>query len=543
MIKKILLGMMLISLFQISCNSKPSLSAKPKLVVVLVVDQMPPDLLTRFDALYTGGFRWLIDHGTWFTNTHHEHGYTATGPGHFVIGSGRYPGPNGMMGNIFYDPILEKKVNCVEDPNAKVIENTGDARSYSRYTNTALSDWIKASDSLSKVYSIAGKDRSAVLMGGQKPDLAVYYNYDGQFITSDYYTNKNPKWLTNFNTNLDIASFKDSLWTRSLDTSLYLTYARPDFFDGEVDEYLTDPYSPTFPIGIDSSKEAKTYFMGRPWFERSILDLANVLVQAESLGQDEHSDLLFIGFSAMDWMIHDYGPFSQEIMDAMIKLDGYLGNFINRLDQEIGLENIQFILTADHGGLPLPEYLQEQGIEAGRYNKEEIEEAKEWIEDEIEERYGKDLFTRSGLQYFLNDENIKKAEVNPDSIVAIMKKYLLKIDGIAQVFTPNDVINGDQNNPIISRYMNMLHPIMSPDVFSIPEKNWVYRTFRGTSHGAPYDYDTHVPLLFSHENNACQENDTKIETVDIAPTIAKILNVAYPDLIDGKPILIDFKLD
>ena len=89
----------------------------------------------------------------------------------------------------------------------------------------------------------------------------------------------------------------------------------------------------------------------------------------------------------------------------------------------------------------------------------------------------------------------------------------------------------------------MLHPIMSPDVFSIPEKNWVYRTFRGTSHGAPYDYDTHVPLLFSHENNACQENDTKIETVDIAPTIAKILNVAYPDLIDGKPILIDFKLD
>ena len=94
---------------------------KPKLVVLLVVDQMRPDLLTRFDDLYKGGFKWLIDNGVWFTNTHHEHSYTDTGPGHTAIGYGQHPGKIGVIGNSFYDRDLKKNVNCVEDPKAKVV--------------------------------------------------------------------------------------------------------------------------------------------------------------------------------------------------------------------------------------------------------------------------------------------------------------------------------------------------------------------------------------------------------------------------------------
>ena len=118
MIRKTLGLLVFAVFFSFSCSSKPQ---QPKLVITLVVDQFRPDLLTRFDDLYTGGFRWLIDHGIWFTNTHHEHSYTATGPGHFAIGSGQYPGPVGVIGNSFYDRDMKKEVNCVEDPNAKVI--------------------------------------------------------------------------------------------------------------------------------------------------------------------------------------------------------------------------------------------------------------------------------------------------------------------------------------------------------------------------------------------------------------------------------------
>ena len=141
--KKILFGLVCVAaLNQTSCTAlKPS---SPSLVVMLVVDQMRPDLLTRVDDLYKGGFRWLMDHGIWFADTHHEHSYTATGPGHTAIGFGQYPGNVGVLGNSFYDRNLKKNVNCVEDPNAKVVgSKKGKARSASRYDTKGLGDWIK----------------------------------------------------------------------------------------------------------------------------------------------------------------------------------------------------------------------------------------------------------------------------------------------------------------------------------------------------------------------------------------------------------------
>ena len=190
--KKIAFGLVCaITLNFINCaggHSKP-----PTLVVLLVVDQMRPDLLTRFDDLYKGGFRWLIDHGIWFTNTHHEHSYTATGPGHTAIGFGQYPGKVGVIGNSFYDRSLKKNVNCVEDPKAKVVgSNRGLARSASRYDAKGLGDWIKLKHPRSKVISIGGKDRAACLLGGKNPDQAIYYNQLGEFISSDYYVDELP---------------------------------------------------------------------------------------------------------------------------------------------------------------------------------------------------------------------------------------------------------------------------------------------------------------------------------------------------------------
>ena len=221
------------------CTASPP--ATPKLVITLVVDQMRPDLLTRFDNLYTGGFRWLMDHGIWFTNTHHEHSYTATGPGHTAIGFGQYPGKIGMLGNSWYDRNLKKNVNCVEDPNAKVVGSTeGKARSFARYNTFGLGDWLKTEYPSSKVISIGGKDRAACLLGGKQPNLPLYYNRAGKFISSDHYVDELPDWATLFNQNLKAGSYKDSVWVKSLSDNLYLEYAREDHYLGEVDGYLMD---------------------------------------------------------------------------------------------------------------------------------------------------------------------------------------------------------------------------------------------------------------------------------------------------------------
>ena len=181
--KLILLGLVVLSFLLNSCTSKP----KTKLVVVLVADQMRPDHFSRFGELYKGGLKWLSDNGISFENAFHQHGYTATGPGHFTIGSGNYPGKSGVLGNSYYDRVLGRVVNCVEDPTARAVGGEGIGRSYVRYSTKTIGDILKESNSKSKVVSIAGKDRSAIMLAGQNPDLVLYYNNLDKFITSSFY--------------------------------------------------------------------------------------------------------------------------------------------------------------------------------------------------------------------------------------------------------------------------------------------------------------------------------------------------------------------
>ena len=524
-----------LAFFSYSCTNENH--ERPKLVITLVVDQMRPDLLTRFDDLYTGGFRWLMDHGVWYTNTHHEHSYTATGPGHTAIGFGQYPGKVGVLGNSFYDRNIKKKVNCVEDPDAKVIgADKGKARSFSRYNSTGLGDWVKGTFPHSKVISIGGKDRAGIILGGKDPDLPLYYNKAGSFISSDHYIDELPHWVSDFNKELNAASYKDSIWTKSLSDEVYLEYAREDFYIGESDNYSSEKYSPVFPIGFDSKDDPTVSIMGRPWFEREILELAKKAVENEGLGKREDPDLLFVGFSAMDWMIHDYGPHSQEIMDAFIKLDRYLGNFIDYIDEKVGLDNTVFVLTADHGGLPLPEYWVEKGESGGRINGKHIQEALTWIDDELEELFGKKLYHRDGGNFFLDKERIKKANISTDSIYKVVKKYLTNVEGIDDVIIKENVLDSEETDKLTLRLKNMIHAENSPEIFPLVTPGYIYMSPYGTSHGSPYDYDSHVPLLFSRGQFQSKEDPSPRATVDIAPTIAKYLDVIVPDFCDGNAI-------
>ena len=534
--KKLCIGFCFTFLFNfLSCSSGKH--EKPKLVIMLVVDQLRPDLLTRFDDLYVGGFRWLIDNGIWFTNTHHEHSYTATGPGHAAIGFGQYPGKIGVIGNSFYDRDLKKKVNCVEDPSAKVIGSShGYARSFSQYNSKGMGDWLKEKYPLSKVISIAGKDRSACMSGGKNPDLPLYYNYHGQFISSDYYVDSLPEWVKNFNEELNISSYADSLWKKSLKNDIYQKYSREDHFEGETDDYLNAVYSPVFPIGFDRDVNPEKKIMGRPWFERIVLELSKKAIQHESLGADSNPDFLAIGFSAMDWMIHDYGPYSQEVMDACIKLDKYLKGFIEYVDKIVGLNNVLFVLTSDHGGLPLPEYIMKNGGQAGRINKKHLQEALQWIDEECEERFSKKVYYRDDANFFLEMNTIKKLGVDPQIIYDMVAKYLTEVEGIDRVIIKEQILNSSDNDRITKRLKNMIHNHKSPEIFPIVNSGYLYRGPYGTSHGTPYDYDTHIPLIFSRKQFRAVQKNSSHATVDIASTIAKYLDISVPDYADGIPI-------
>ena len=532
--------------FSISCSSKP----KTKLVVFLVTDQMRPDHLSRFKNLYSGGFKWLVENSISFQNTFHQHGYTATGPGHFAIASGNHPGPAGVLGNSYYDRALGKVVNCVEDVKAKTIGGDGLARSFARYNNKMIGDILKSNNPKSKVISIAGKDRSAIMMGGKNPDLVLYYNNIDRFITSDYYVDTLPEYINEFNNDLRFETYRDSLWTKILPDSIYLKHSRLDNFTGEVDSYhmdhdsitktkiKTNNYKPVFPISFDHDKKPGAEILGTPWFDDKLVDLSKLILDEENLGTDDNPDLFFIGFSAMDYVIHNYGPFSQETMDYLIRLDIQLNELITHIDNTIGLEHVEFVLTSDHGGLPLPEFLPQLNLSGGRINRDNLREAYDWIEDEISEYYGENLFYKDFTNYYLFHEKLKKKKIEASDLENIIKKYLEMVDGVKAVHSKTEIISSKKTDNVSLRLKNMLHVEQSADVFVILEPGYLYRNPYGTSHGSPYDYDSHVPLLFVKEGRPKTEIKVQAETVDIAPTILNLLNIKTDYPFEGKVLKI-----
>jgi len=188
---------------------------KPRLVILIAVDQLAHHSYNHYLPIFRGGFKWLHDHGVIFDNAHHEHGYTSTGPGHFVLGSGLYPGPVGQIGNSWYDRENDRNIYCVEDPNAHALDIPAYSVSYDRVNGSTFGDWLKRVSPESKVYSVACKDRAAILMGGKQPDVAVWYNWRGDFTSTDYYFRKIPQWLHEFNARINMSSYRDSMWTRS----------------------------------------------------------------------------------------------------------------------------------------------------------------------------------------------------------------------------------------------------------------------------------------------------------------------------------------
>ena len=305
-----------------------------------------------------------MDNSLSFQNAFHQHGYTATGPGHFAIGSGMYPGPAGVLGNSYYDRELGKVVNCVEDPDALPVGGKGEGRSFSRYNNKAVGDFLKDVYPKSKVISVAGKDRSAIMLAGNNPDLVLYYNNIDRFITSDFYSDSLPSFIDNFNNKLNLQSYRDSLWTKVFPDSLYLKHSREDDFSGEIDWYrvqhdelnnkkiYSDEYEPTFPISFDKNHDPGQELMGTPWFDKVLIDLSKMIISEEEIGLDENPDIFFIGLSAMDYIIHNYGPFSQEAMDYFMRLDIQLDELFKHIDNEIGLEKqLRLVARLIKGGL------------------------------------------------------------------------------------------------------------------------------------------------------------------------------------------------
>ena len=506
---------------------------RPKLVIYISIDQMKAEYLDWYKAEFTGGFKRFLTQGAVFRNADLNYAPSETGPGHASLGTGAYPAHSGILSNEWLDPVSGAEDYCVQDSSAGPVDGEGGGVSPRNLVVSGLGDWWKQALPGSKVIAASVKDRAAILMSGQHPDCAFWYDRkSGHMISSSYYGHHLPDWAKSFNAEDWVQHNVPDAWTKLLPDSVYTKYG-PDEFKGEQE---TDG-STSFPHAYPRENK-KSLLPSGPFGDAMVLDFARAAVRAERLGQRGISDLLIMSLSSTDYVGHAYGGNSHEMIDQLIRLDRALGDFFADMENVVGKGNILFVLSADHAAMPIPEYLSSVKHVRGRrvLVQKEIYPRIDALDRELQ----KDLGIKAHIinEYaFLNYVAASRAGVDSIALERRVKEGLLRIGGIAGVYFRRDILDpANGTKALIGYYQRGYFPPRGRDFLMLPHKYYLFTTSStGTSHGTPYSYDTHVPMLFKGKGIKPVTIAAPAHTVDIAPTIARVVGIPFPKTVDGVP--------
>ncbi len=511
----------------------PSSANLPKLVLVLVLDQMRYDYLPRFNDLYKGGLRRMIDQGAVFTNARYRHTVTETGPGHSVILSGRHPSNSGIIANAWWDSLLHIRLNVVDDPVQTTLGGRGRGVSPVNFIGFTVGDMLKLKNPASHVVGASFKDRSAVLPAGHRGDAAYWFEADGNFVTSTYYMPKAPDWLGKWNAERLADTYAGKKWERLLtDETIYEKYAGRDDQRGEYDNRDI-----VFPHVLPGTPPAPAYYAGlrnTPFADEVLLSFVLQVMKSHSLGQDEAADILAVGFSATDTVGHRYGPQSQEIMDQLLRLDRVLDELFQNIDRTVGLANTLVVATADHGVTPLAEVLQAKGVDARRLTRADADTA---IRRTLQDKYPgvpliADLFMDVGL--YLDEDVIRKNNLDLHEVEETAKKAILATGWFEAAYTKADLIDRrGARDPDFQLYVNSFFAPRSANVTFMPKKEVTFST-NAAGHGTIHEDDRHVPIIFMGKGIKPGWYSEDCGPEDIAPTLGKILGLNYPKEFDAR---------
>jgi predicted AlkP superfamily pyrophosphatase or phosphodiesterase len=516
------------------------LANKPRLLLILTIDQARSEYMDRFRPIFTGGLKYILDKGVFFTDAHHHHAVTATGPGHASMATGLYPAHSGVIANQWYDRESGQRVNCVQDSDSPIIRpdsedassssSSSSGRSPRNLSATALPDWIKGRSPETKIFTASGKDRSAILTGGKSADAAFWYDgRTGQFVTSQYYMKEYPPWMKRFHERKIADSYFGKPWQPlPVDPSL-LEQLEIQALD-RGDYHWAFPH----PIGGASLTPTSSFYdslYSSPFLDSYLAELAKTIVDSESLGKDEHLDVLGLCFSSVDTVGHQYGPNSPEILDTFQRLDRSLGELFQFLDDRIGMEHVVIALGADHGALPLPEYLKLKGKEGKRFSTEDIT-CYQQAEAELDSRFGSEDWLLRGL--YLNYEAIGRRNLKRQEVETALANTLGRCSAVEKVWTRTELESTTEStDPYFEMYKHNFHPERSPDLFVQVKQFHLSRLRDGTTHGSPYPYDSHVPLVVVFPGIIPGSISERVYTVDLAPTVASLLGIPVPGELDG----------
>jgi predicted AlkP superfamily pyrophosphatase or phosphodiesterase len=523
-----------IALIQLAYSQVPkktTVSAKPKLIVGIVVDQMRNDYIYRYwDRYGNGGFKKLVNNGFYLRNAHFNYVPTYTGPGHSSIYTGTTPRTHGIIANEWYDKDSKEMLYCVDDKKVNSVGTLSEAgkRSPVSQISSTIGDELKiTSNGRSKVFGIALKDRSSILPAGHSADAAFWYDDStGYFVSSSWYVKELPQWLNDFNA----LNYPQTHLQKGWNTLKPIeTYTNSISDNNTYEKASNKKETPTFPYDYAAfiKKKSLGILKATPYGNTITKDLAIACLKSERLGKDEFPDILAISFSSPDIIAHSYGPRSVEMEDVYLRLDLDIEELIKTLDAEVGANNYVIFLTADHGGADVAAHLSDEQIPADLFKTKSFVKN---IKDYFQKNYSDStLFVNySNEQIFLDDAKLLK--LNKTEIEQRLCDHLLTINGIAEAY-PSIAIknNGFEKRDIRTLIQNGYNHKKSGNVAFVLNPAWMENSKTGTTHGAAYSYDTHVPLIFYGNGIKKGSSLNYYRITQIAPTISDLLKINYPN--------------
>lgn len=519
-------------------NQTTATMQRPKLVVGIVVDQMRWDYLYRYEKRYTeGGFKRMLREGFSCENTTLPYVPSVTAIGHTCIYTGSVPSIHGIAGNNFMKDGM--KVYCTDDKTVKPVGSTSEAGLMSprNLWVTTIGDEMKiASNGRAKAVGVSLKDRASILPAGHNPNGAFWFDdKTGNFITSSYYMDKLPKWVSSFNDKHYPEQYLSADWN-----TLYpkATYTESTADENEYENGIREGVKATLPLRLSGlfKKYGYSIIRNTPFGNSLTLDIAKAAVEGEELGSDEETDLLAISCSCTDYIGHQVGTHAIETEDTYLRLDKALADFLSYLDQKVGKGNYLVFLTADHGAMNNARFLQDRRIPAGSWDsKATAQKLRKALSKEYPQA-GDFIKTVMNYQVFLNQNVIQSNHLDEtkikQSVVSILKQdpdvlYACDMEKMSTASIPDEVK---------TRIINGYNRERSGSVAIVLKPNFYDHGMKGTDHGTWNPYDTHIPLVFM--GWGIQHGSTTRPTfmTDIAPTIAALLHIQAPNGNVGQPI-------
>jgi predicted AlkP superfamily pyrophosphatase or phosphodiesterase len=526
---------------RLPAGAKPGLAGRPKLVVLIVVDQMRADYLERYAANFHDGFRRLMKDGAWFTNAAYPYAKTVTCAGHSTVATGDFPSTHGMINNTWWDRTTGKLVTCTGDPKSSLIVY-GAAAAGAAGAKVGESDWqmkapsfaeqLRAQSRGSRIVAISLKARAAISMAGHGADSVTWLNGENWATSTAYAHSPRPEIEAYVKSHPIKADFGKEL------------SVRPDGH-GTTTELPAAIGADLTPDGLRSTiKYWKDYtydeWEASPLSDAYLEKLAEAEIEGLKLGHGKGTDFLAISFSALDIVGHAKGPDSFDVEDVLFYLDATLGELFDELDRNVGKGNYVVALTGDHGVARVPEVAAKDGVDAGRADVGELTlrvtkalAAFGGGEKPVAAFADGDLYFAAGIW--------DKISAEPKALEAVIAA-IRGVVGVADVFRVDQLGGLADKNPLARAALLSEYPGRGGDLFVISKPNWFFDRRNklggwgeGTTHGAPYDYDQRVPIILMGAGIAAGKNADAVTPADIAPTFAELTGIAIAHT-DGRPL-------